>query len=242
MKMMVIARKNWLEIIRDPLNIAFGLGFPMGLMLLFTLIQRNIPVTLFELPHLTPGIAVFGHSFLALFASTTLARDRRSALLQRLYTTPLSAVHYIGGYFLPLIPLGLLQSLLCYAAALALGMAWHASILVAVFASMLSALFFIALGLLLGSIFNDKQAGGLCGGLLTNLCAVFSGAWFDLTMAGGIFESIAKALPFYHAVEMGRLLLRDASGLLPHLWILLSYILTITAAATLLFLRQMRRR
>jgi len=240
--MLSVARKNLLEIIRDPLNIAFGLGFPLGLLLLMTLIQRSIPVSLFELPHLTPGIVVFGHSFLALFAATTLARDRCSALLQRLYTTPLTSLDFIGGYFLPLLPLGLMQGLLCYGAALGLGLNANPSILYALLCSLLSAVFFICLGLMLGSICTDKQASGLCGGLLTNLCALLSGAWFDLSMVGGVMEKIAQALPFYHAVEMGRKLLQGQSAeILPHLVILLAYILVTAAASTLLFLRQMRR-
>lgn len=59
--------RNTKEMLRDPLNLAFGLGFPVVLLLLLTAIQRNIPVNLFQLEYLTPGIAIFGLSFIALF-------------------------------------------------------------------------------------------------------------------------------------------------------------------------------
>ena len=63
MRMLTFARRNIREILRDPLNLAFGLGFPLVLLLLLSAIQANVPVALFEIDHLTPGICVFGLSF-----------------------------------------------------------------------------------------------------------------------------------------------------------------------------------
>ena len=83
------------EICRDPLTVAFGLGFPVILLLLLSAIQANVPVSLFELKSLTPGITVFGLAFITLFSATLIAKDRESAFLQRLYTTPLTAPEFI---------------------------------------------------------------------------------------------------------------------------------------------------
>ena len=100
----------------------------------------------------------------------------------------------------------------------------------------------MALGLLCGSVFTDKQVGGICGALLTNLSAWLSGIWFDLELVGGAFKKIAYALPFVHAVELERAaLLGDFSGILPHLWWVLGYAAVVLLAAVLLFLRQMNR-
>ena len=90
MRMLTFAGRCTKEILRDPLNLGFGLGFPLVLLVLLSVIQANIPVSLFEIDTLTPGITVFGLSFLTLFSATLVARDRESALLQRLYTTPLT--------------------------------------------------------------------------------------------------------------------------------------------------------
>ena len=49
MKMLTFANRNAKEILRDPLTLFFGLGFPLVLILLLSVIQANIPVSLFEI-------------------------------------------------------------------------------------------------------------------------------------------------------------------------------------------------
>ena len=160
MKMLTFADRNAKEILRDPLNLAFGLGFPIVLILLLSAIQANVPVSLFEISHLTPGITVFGLSFMTLFSATIIAKDRGSSLLQRLYTTPLTAKDFIFGYTLPILPIALAQSVICYIVALFLGLPLTVNILYALLFILPAAIFFIALGLLCGSVFTDKQVGG----------------------------------------------------------------------------------
>lgn len=242
MRMMTFAKRNAREMVRDPLTLAFGLGFPLILMLLLSAIQANVPVPLFEIEHLAPGITVFGLSFMTLFSATLIAKDRGSSLLQRLYTTPLTSVDFILGYTLPILPFAVAQSVICYAAAVALGLDITVNILLAIAFIIPVSLLFVALGLLFGSILSDKQVGGICGALLTNLSAWLSGTWFDLELVGGAFKRIAYALPFVHAVEMERALLAGhLSDALPHLWWVLGYAMAILVAAVLLFLRQMKR-
>jgi ABC-2 type transport system permease protein len=240
--MWAFASRNTKEILRDPLTLFFGLGFPLVLLLLLSAIQANIPVPLFEIQHLTPGISVFGLAFMTLFSATLIARDRSSALLQRLYTTPLTAWDFIIGYTLPIAPIAIAQSLICYLAALALGLPFSANILYAVLLMLPVSLLYIGLGLLCGSVLNDKQVGGICGALLTNLSAWLSGIWFDLELVGSAFRKIAYMLPFVHAVELERAALSgNFAGIFPHLWWVLGYAAAILAAAVLLFLRQMKR-
>lgn len=242
MKMLTFAKRTAKEILRDPLNLAFGLGFPLVLLLLLSIIQANIPVSLFEIAHLTPGITVFGLSFMSLFSAVIISKDRGSALLQRLYTTPMRSADFILGYTLPIIPIAIGQTLICYIAAWALGLQPTIHILHAVIGNIPVSLFYIALGLLFGSILNEKQVGGISGALLTNLSAWLSGIWFDLDLVGGTFRKIAYALPFVHAVDMERaLLLGDFSAALPHLWWVLGYTVAIFVAAVFLFLQQMKK-
>jgi ABC-2 type transport system permease protein len=242
MKMLTFAHRCTKELLRDPLNLMFGLGFPVVLLLLLSAIQANIPVPLFEIAHLTPGITVFGLSFLTLFSATLVARDRESAFLQRLYTTPMTSADFILGYMLPLVPLALAQSVVCYLVAVMLGLPVTVHILSAVLALIPAAVFYIALGLLCGSLFNVKQVGGICGALLTNLSAWLSGVWFDLELVGGTFRKIAYGLPFVHAVEVERAVLAGnlAEGL-PHMFPVVIYAVLITIGAVLLFLRQMKK-
>lgn len=242
-KLLTFASRNAKEILRDPLTLFFGLGFPIVLLLLLSAIQASIPVPLFAIEHLTPGITVFGLSFMTLFSALLIAKDRESALLERLYTTPLTPLDFILGYTLPILPIALAQSAVTYAAALILGLAPTPSILLALAFILPVSVLFIALGLLFGSILTDKQVGGICGALLTNLSAWLSGIWFDLSLVGGVFEKIAYALPFVHAVELERALVRgELIPALPHLWWVLGYGIAALALAVLLFLRQMKKR
>lgn len=242
MRMLTFADRNTKEILRDPLNLAFGLGFPLVLILLLSAIQASIPVTLFEIQYLTPGITVFGLSFMTLFSATIISKDRCSSLLQRLYTTPLTPVDFVLGYTLPILPIALSQCAVCYIAAIFLGLNITVNILYAIIFMIPVSILFIALGLLFGSILNDKQVGGVCGALLTNLSAWLSGIWFDLELVGGTFQKMAYMLPFVHAVEMERAILAgNFEGIFPHIWWVLGYAIVSVAVAVFLFLRQMKK-
>ena len=242
MRMLTFAHRNAKEILRDPLTLIFGLGFPLVLILLLTAIQANVPVPLFEIDSLTPAITVFGLSFMTLFSATLIAKDRGSSLLQRLYTTPLRPTDFILGYTLPIIPFAIVQSVICYIVAMILGLEITVNIAFAVLLIVPLSVFFIALGLLFGSILTDKQVGGICGALLTNLCAWLSGAWFDLELVGGVFKKIAHLLPFVHAVEMERAVLAgNFSAILPHFCWVTGYAAIALVVAVLLFLRQMKK-
>ena len=242
MRVWTFSKRCAKEILRDPINLFFGLGFPIVLLLLLSAIQANVPVDLFVIERLTPGIAVFGLSFLTLFSASLIAKDRESAFLQRLYTTPLRAHEFILGYMLPMLPLAIAQSACCYLVANMLGLPFTVNIFYAVLFQLPMSVFYISLGLLFGSILNSKQVGGVCGALLTNLSAWLSGVWFDLSLVGGVFERVARALPFVHAVELGRKALDgNFSEISARLGFVFLYMLVASFGAVLLFLRQMKK-
>ena len=242
MKMLVFAKRCAKEILRDPLNLVFGLGFPLILLFLLSILQSNIPDPLFEIHTLAPGITVFGLSFISLFSATLVAKDRESALLQRLYTSPLTALDFILGYMLPLLPIAMGQILICYLFAIPLGLTVSINLVYAIVWSIPMAVFNIGLGLLCGSLLGVKQVGGICGALLSNLSAWLSGVWFDLKLMGGFFEKIANALPFVHAAELEKAVVagsfQDAAA---HMLPVLFYSVLVTAAAVLCFLRQTKK-
>ncbi|MBR2350503.1 MAG: ABC transporter permease [Clostridia bacterium] len=242
MRSLVFSGRCAKEILRDPLNLAFGLGFPAVLLLLLSAIQANIPVPLFEIERLAPGIAVFGLAFMTLFSATLVSKDRSSDFVHRLYTTPMRATEFLVGYTLPMIPISLGQTLFCFLFSMIFGLKFNTGCLLAVIFSVPVALLFISLGLLFGSILGDKQVGGICGALLTNLTAWLSGVWFDLDLVGGVFKKVAYALPFVHAVELERAAVSgNLDGALTHLLVVLAYALLAFVAAVLIFLRRMKR-
>lgn len=240
--MMAFALRNQKELLRDKLNILFGLGFPLVLLSLLTLIQSNVPVELFRLQNLPPGICVFGLSFISLFSGTLIARDRGRSFLPRLYCSPMRPGDYILGYALPLLPLAAAQMLCCFAFSLCLGLSFTPRIFLAILVELPAAVVYIALGLLCGSLLRDKQVGGVCGALLTNVGAWLGGTWFDLELLGGTLHKIAMLLPFAPAVEAGRAAMEgDIPRILPHvavvgLWAAILLLLGIAA-----FRRQMKR-
>lgn len=200
-RMIFFARRNALEIIRDPISIFFGVLFPVLLLIVLSIINRAIPaqanMTLYEIQNLAPGIASFGLCFLALFSSMLVSKDRCSSFMLRLRTSPLRSWEYIGGYCLPMLPMALAQILICMVAAIPIGLTPSIGIIAVSIGLLPTACFFIALGLLLGSILSEKAVGGICGALLTNLSGWLSGTWFSVEMIGGPFKTICRVLPFY---------------------------------------------
>ena len=242
MRMLTFAKRCTKEILRDPINLGFGLGFPLVLLLLMSAMQANIPVSLFEIDKLTPGMTIFGLSFMTLFSATLVAKDRESAFLQRLYTTPLTGLDFILGYVVPILPIAIGQATICYLFAIPFSLTISVNIVYAILGIIPMAIFNVALGLLCGSLLGVKQVGGICGALLTNLSAWLSGVWFDLELVGGTFKKIANLLPFVHAVEMEKALFAGNFDVaVTHLWPVVLYSVLITTAAVFCFLGQMKR-
>ena len=240
MRVRAFAKRNIKELLRDPLTLFFGLGFPLVLLVLMNVIQRNVPVHIFELETLAPGIALFGLTFLALFSGLLLARDRTSAFLARLAASPMTASDFLLGYLLPLLPMAVGQSVICLAAAVALGLPLSWNLPAVVLSLIPSALLFIALGLLCGTLFNDKQVGGMCGALLTNVTAWLAGIWFDLSLLGGGFRTFAYLLPFAHGADGARAALAGDWAALPgHLLWVSAWAAAMLALAATLFHRKM---
>lgn len=207
MRLRTFSARNFQEMLRDRLNLVFGIGFPLLILVLLSVIQSHVPVELFKLSKLAPGAAVFGLSFLSLFSGMLIAKDRSTALLLRLFSSPMRASDFILGYTLPMLPLAVLQSLICLLVSLSLGLPWTPRIFLVLLVSLPADILYIGIGLLVGSLLNDRQVGGLCGALLTNVTAWLSGIWFDLSLLGNTFEKITRALPFANAVDASRAVL-----------------------------------
>jgi ABC-2 type transport system permease protein len=241
MRMLVFASRNSKELLREPATLAFGIGFPLVVLLLLSAIQSNIPISLFEIESLSPGIAVFGLSFLSLFAGMLIAKDRTTSFLMRLFASPLTASDFILGYIVPLLPMAVAQSIVCFIAAFFLGLSVSANVLLAIVVLIPTAALFVGIGLLAGSVLSDKAVGGICGALLTNVSAWLSGTWFDLNLVGSGFQSVAYALPFAHAVDATRAALAgDYPSIFPHLGWVIGYAVAILAVAIAVFSTRMK--
>lgn len=241
MRVRAFAGRNMRELLRDPLTVAFGLGFPLALLYLLSLLQKNIPIPMFEIKTLAPGVAAFGLTFIALFSAMLVSKDRSRSFMMRLCASPMTARDFILGYLLPLLPLSAAQILVCWIAAAPLGLTLNAGALAALLSLLPAALMYSAIGLICGTLLTDKQVGGVCGAALTNVCAWLSGVWFELDLLGSGFAFFAKCLPFARCVEAARFAVagRYSEMLLP-LGIVLLWTAALTCLAVLLFDRRMK--
>ncbi len=241
---LAFASRNGREILRDPLSLLFGIGFPVVLLLLIGMMKRSIrdmPAELFAIETFAPGMAVFGLSFLSLFLGLLMSGDRTSAFLTRLFASPMRGMEYVAGYSLPLLPMALCQGIVCFITAAIFGLPVTSRLLLALFVLLPVGLLFIGFGLLLGCLFTGGQVGGM-GSILVNLAAWLSGTWFSLDMIGGAFRTICNLLPFAHAVEAVKAALTGELGAIPlHLLWVLGYAALLFFLAALLFRKKMKQ-
>ncbi|MCL2797850.1 MAG: ABC transporter permease [Firmicutes bacterium] len=245
MKILLFSKRNIKEILRDPLNLAFGLGFPLAMLAILTIVNKNIPADagkpVFAIENLAPGLAMFGTVFMSLFAGMLIAKDRSLAYLSRLFVSPLTSKDFLIGYSVPLFVIAAAQGMITLFASLICGLAFTAWLFLAVVVTAFVSVLFIALGLLCGSVLSDKAVGGFCGALFTNLAGWLSGVFIPLELIGGGFKAVCGVLPFYHGVEAIKdVLSGDLIGMLPHLGIVLAYAAVIYIVAVFAFRKKMR--
>lgn len=244
MRARVFAERNKKELLRDPLSYIFCLGFPIVMLLVMTLVNNSIPkeanMLIFRIDYLSSGIAVFGLVFIMLFTCLMVSKDRSSAFLLRLYASPMSASDFIMGYLFPLFGIALIQCVISYAAAWVISMAVGVELsvgrlLLAVLVLVPGAMLFIAVGLLFGTLCNDKAAPGICSIIIT-VSAILGGIWMDVENLTGGLKTLCEILPFYHMVLAARnTVLGNDTEILPHLLIVCAYMAVLLVVAIIVF-------
>lgn len=250
MKSFVFAKRTIKEILRDPLSYIFCLGFPLIMLVIMSVVDQSIPsqaqMTVFHIENLAPGIAYFGLTFVMLFTSIQISKDRTTALLLRLYASPMKPVDYILGYTLPVIILAAIQMVICFAAAFIVGICTDYSFSIgAILLSMLSLLpsvfLFIGFGLLFGVAVNEKAAPGLCS-IIIACVGMIGGIWMDIDGLGGAIQKVANVLPFYHGVQLAKAPFNTGIKQVgTHLLVTLGFALVVYIIAVWIFQRKMKK-
>ena len=213
MKSIVFADRVGKEIRRDPLSYIFYIGFPIIMLIIMSIVDSSIPaqanMTIFHIHNLAPGIAYFGLTFVMLFTGIQVSKDRTTALLFRLYASPMKAADYVIGYTLPVCILGIVQMLICFTAAFLIGLCKGytfslSSILLSMILLIPSLFMFAGIGILFGSAVSEKAAPGLCS-IIISAVGIIGGIWMDINGIGGILKKAAEIMPFYHGVTLARL-------------------------------------
>jgi ABC-2 type transport system permease protein len=242
MRFPAFASRNRKELLRDPLSLIFCVVFPLFILILVYMLNQSLPATeQFQIENFVPATIVFSFAFLTLFSGMLIGKDRSTSFLTRLFASPLTAADYIIGYSIPLLPIALLQSVVFIIVAFFLGLQITVNALLTIIVLIPTALLFVGFGLLFGSIFTDKQIGGVFS-IFVWVEAFLSGMWLDLSMIGGALETVAYALPFAHAVDVAKAMLSGEYALvLPNLLWVIGYTVIVFIVAIWFFRKQMNR-
>lgn len=193
MRTLNFAKRNFKEIARDPLSLIFAVILPLFLLFIFQ--QFNIPNESYKLENFTPGIVVFGFSFITLFTAMLISKDRTTSLLIRLGISPMKPMEYILGYMLSIIPIILIQNVLFFILAICLGLSFSINIIWAILVSIIIAVLFINIGIIIGSVSSEKASSGISS-IIVQLVCFTSGMYFPREMLGTVFGTICEYLPF----------------------------------------------
>jgi ABC-2 type transport system permease protein len=211
MRMLNFAKRNFKELIRDPLSLIFEIALPIFLLFIFQ--QINLPEDIYRIENFTPGIIIFGFSFITLFTATLISKDRTSSFLIRLGTSPMKPSDYILGYILSLIPIILIQDILFFIVAYLLGLSFSINIIYTILISLIVSTLFISLGILLGSLVSEKGTGGI-GSIIVQLVCFTSGMYFSNDLVGKAFATICEILPFESCLNIIRATLNNDISLI----------------------------
>ena len=238
MRMLNFAKRNFKELIRDPLSLIFEIVLPIFLLFIFQ--QFNIPSENYKLENFTPGIILFGFSFVSLFTSTLIAKDRNSSLLIRLGTSPMKSSDFILGYIISLIPIIIVQDVLFFVVACLLGLTLSVNIIFTILISILISILFIALGILIGSLVSERGTGGL-GSIIVQLVCFTSGMYFPKESIGKAFEVICEILPFESCLNIIKGVLNNQLDIisLQNIIVFVLYTIVTLALAILIFKKKM---
>lgn len=207
MRIITFAKRNLKEIIRDPLSIIFAIILPLFLLYIFE--QFKIPNEVYNIENFTPGIIIFSLSFITMFTSSLVAKDRSTSLTTRLEVSPMKSIDYILGYSISVLPIVLIQNILFFMTAMLLGLNFSINIIYTILVSIPISLLFISLGILIGTITTEKSSSGVSS-IVVQLVAFTSGMYFSTDMVGNTFSTICKILPFQSTLNITKSVLNNS--------------------------------
>ena len=242
-RIIALTKRNLLEIIRDPLSLVFLMAMPLAMEILFYFIFHNLTPQ-FEMKYLAPSIVVFSQAFLTLFTGLLIALDRSSSFLTRLYVSSAKAYEFILSYLISLLPITIIQSITFFLVGGIIDTSiFSVTMIWGILLSILTSLCFISLGILLGSVCNEKSIGGVASIVIAGQ-SVLSGMWFPQEGLGKGMITFMKCLPFKNATDLMQNTLNGIASVfddfgLP-LIVLTAYTIVIFTSAILVFRYKMK--
>lgn len=244
-RIFTLTKRNLKEIIRDPISLIFTIGLPLVMEILFYFIFHKL-TSQFEMRYLAPGIVVFSQAFLTLFIGLLLSIDKSTSFLTRLYVSKTKSYEFIISYVLAIIPIVFVQSILFF---LIGGIfdetLFKIEMLYSILLSVITSLLFLGLGVLFGSLCNERSIGGVAS-IIISAQSVLSGMWFPVEGLDGGMIKVMNALPFKNATILIQNTLNGINNVyddfIKPLIIVLIYSLVIFIFAIATFKRKMKNR
>ncbi len=205
-------KRNLIEMSRDVLSYIFCIAFPIVMLIIMSIVNSSIPkeagMSIFRIDNLAGGVAIFGHTFVMLFTALNVTKDRSGSFLIRMFASPMKSSDFTNGYIFPMLIVALVQALITFAASFIISLITGydlkiSGLLIAVLALIPSSLMFTAIGMIFGTLFNEKASPGLCS-IIISLGSFVGGIWYDVDGVGGIMQKISKFTPFYYATKTAR--------------------------------------
>lgn len=238
MRSQALAKRNFIEVWRDPLSLSLNVALPVGMLLVLQLLGDVD--AFFSVTSVAPGAILFGFVMLMFSAALSLSKDRESALFSRLLTAPLHPNEFVSGYSLPYLPVAIIQAVSLFGVAWVLGLESSGNLWLVALILLVMAVMYIGWGMILGVTFSTKTVTFPYMAIL--LLTIFGGAWMDIEAIGGGFKTVGDWFPFAHALDAMRDVLIDGAGfssIATDLYWVLGYTVVTVALAVLLFRRRM---
>lgn len=243
-RIMVLTKRNLKEILRDSISLFFIIVLPLVMEVLFYLLFHGSTIQ-FDMKYLAPGIVVFSQSFLALFVGFLISQDNATSFSTRLYVSKAKSYEFIVSYALVLIPIVFLQSILFFS----IGIIFDTSLLkieliYSVLLALITSLLFLGLGILLGTVCNERSVGGVSS-IIISAYSILSGMWFPKEGLNEGLVTIMNYLPFKNALMLIQNALNGINNMYNDfvypLLLVLVYIIIIFALAIFLYKRKMKK-
>jgi ABC-type multidrug transport system permease subunit len=212
------------KLYRDPMNLAVMLLMPVGLALIFYLALGNVYNDYYPVPgmnhfeYLLPGVMGYAVIYMGMMVAIALCEYRKSGVLNRVETTPVSAATYLGSHVIANMVIATFQGLIVLLVAWLLGFEPQGGLvgllLTALFLAIL-AVTAVGLGLITAAIAKDSgAASGLS--VIYILPMMMFGAL--LAVFNETTRTIAKFTPNFYVTDSLSIILHEGRVADPVIW------------------------
>ena len=239
-KTVILAKRNLKEIIRDPLSLVFNMAFPILMLFVLGGITNSLEYVpeQFKINNYAVGICVFGYTFAMLFTAMLIAEDKNSEFINRLNMAPIKKSSYIAGYYIAVMPIMAVQTVLFLLSSCILGLAFSYKLAVAFVYLLPSAVFYVVLGVLIGAIVKNGKQAGPVSSIVISGTSMLGGVFMPVENMG-VFSTIVNLLPFTHSVKIATGVFGGDFGCIyPHILWVLGYSVVLFVITVLIYKRK----